>query len=53
MSTFLGTFIVLTYLYTALSITRSLVEEKEARLKVAMQMMGLESWVHWLAWFIK
>mmetsp|Transcript_24977 Transcript_24977/g.75215 ORF Transcript_24977/g.75215 Transcript_24977/m.75215 type:complete len:1447 (+) Transcript_24977:67-4407(+) len=52
-SGFLGTFIVLTYLYTALSITRGLVEEKQARLKEAMKMMGLTSWVHWAAWFIK
>lgn len=51
--TFLGTFLVLTYLYTAISITRSLVQEKELRLKEAMMMMGLSNWVHWTAWFIK
>lgn len=44
--TFLGTFLVLTYLYTALSITRGLVEEKQARLKEAMMMMGNNNPTH-------
>jgi len=48
-----GTFLVLTYLYTCQSSTRAIVEEKEKRLKEAMKMMGLSSWVHWLAWWIK
>lgn len=39
--------------YTAMSITRSLINEKETRMREAMRMMGLSSWVNWLAWFIK
>ena len=48
-----GTFLVLTYLYTAQSTVRAVVEEKEKRLKEAMKMMGLASWVHWVAWWLK
>lgn len=33
--------------------TRALVAEKETRLREAMRMMGLPTWVNWLAWFMK
>jgi ATP-binding cassette, subfamily A (ABC1), member 3 len=45
--------LVLAYIYTALSIVRNIVMEKELRLKEALRMMGVGSWVHWTAWFIK
>ena len=37
--------LVLSYLYTAVSIVRAIVAEKEARMKEAMRMMGLTNWV--------
>ena len=36
-----------------ISIVRALVIEKETRIKEAMRMMGLPSWINWLAWFVK
>ena len=38
------------YRYTALTVTRSIVHEKEKKLKESMKMMGLRSWAHWAAW---
>ena len=43
--------LMLSLVYTALSITRNIVHEKEKKLKESMKMMGLRSWVHWAAWF--
>ncbi|CAK8673428.1 unnamed protein product [Clavelina lepadiformis] len=45
--------IMLSFFYTALIIVRSVVQEKEAKMKEYMMMMGLHSWLHWLAWFLK
>lgn len=45
--------LVLSFLYPVMSMSRALVAEKESRLREAMRMMGLPSWVNWLAWFIK
>ena len=45
--------LMLAYIYTALSIVKALVQEKERRLKESMKMMGLANWVHWSAWFTK
>ena len=45
--------LVLAYVFTALSIVRELVHEKERRLKESMKMMGLANWVHWSAWFTR
>lgn len=45
--------LVLAYLYTAVTITRELVREKELRIREAMKLMGLSNWVLWLTWFIK
>eukprot|EP00042_Codosiga_hollandica_P058831 m.893246 g.893246 ORF g.893246 m.893246 type:complete len:1835 (+) comp59976_c0_seq1:204-5708(+) len=44
---------VLSYLYTAISIVRALVHEKESRMRESMKMMGLSNWILWLCWFIK
>eukprot|EP00036_Acanthoecidae_sp_10tr_P009012 CAMPEP_0182928582 /NCGR_PEP_ID=MMETSP0105_2-20130417/15659_1 /TAXON_ID=81532 ORGANISM="Acanthoeca-like sp., Strain 10tr" /NCGR_SAMPLE_ID=MMETSP0105_2 /ASSEMBLY_ACC=CAM_ASM_000205 /LENGTH=1795 /DNA_ID=CAMNT_0025066587 /DNA_START=139 /DNA_END=5526 /DNA_ORIENTATION=- len=43
--------LMLSYMYSALTITRNVVHEKERRLKESMKMMGLPNWAHWLAWF--
>eukprot|EP00038_Savillea_parva_P006028 m.161240 g.161240 ORF g.161240 m.161240 type:complete len:1789 (+) comp12053_c0_seq1:172-5538(+) len=44
--------LMLSYMYSALTITRNVVHEKERRLKESMKMMGLPGWAHWLAWFM-
>ncbi|XP_039258738.2 phospholipid-transporting ATPase ABCA3-like isoform X1 [Styela clava] len=45
--------IMLSFLYTALTIVKSVVHEKESKLKEYLMMTGLPNWLHWLAWFIK
>jgi hypothetical protein len=44
---------VIAFVYTAASIVKELVAEKQFRLKESMKMMGLANWMHWTAWFIK
>lgn len=44
---------MLSYMYSALTITRNVVHEKERKLKESMKMMGLPNWAHWSAWFIQ
>eukprot|EP00052_Salpingoeca_macrocollata_P025254 m.229564 g.229564 ORF g.229564 m.229564 type:complete len:1857 (+) comp22401_c4_seq1:3439-9009(+) len=51
--TVLPLFLVLSYQYTAVQLTRSIVLEKERRLKEALKMMGLAGWIHWFSWFLK
>ncbi|XP_070574890.1 phospholipid-transporting ATPase ABCA3-like isoform X2 [Ptychodera flava] len=43
----------LSLIYSAGSITKELVLEKETRMKESMKMMGLSNWLHWSAWFVK
>eukprot|EP00043_Microstomoeca_roanoka_P008399 m.80908 g.80908 ORF g.80908 m.80908 type:complete len:1735 (+) comp14227_c0_seq1:159-5363(+) len=45
--------LMLSLLFTALTIVRNVVHEKERRLKESMKMMGLKNWTHWTAWFIQ
>ncbi|XP_071813575.1 phospholipid-transporting ATPase ABCA3-like isoform X2 [Apostichopus japonicus] len=45
--------ILLSLVYPILNIARSLVYEKEKRLKESMKMMGLHNWLHWTAWFFR
>ncbi|XP_067120260.1 phospholipid-transporting ATPase ABCA1-like isoform X3 [Centruroides vittatus] len=46
-------FMVLSWVYTCSMIIKSIVYEKEQRLKEVMKAMGLSNGVLWLAWFIK
>ncbi|CAG7716861.1 unnamed protein product [Allacma fusca] len=46
-------FLVFAFVYPVMSITKSIVYEKECRLKEYMKIMGLPNWLHWTAWFIK
>lgn len=43
----------LAFMYSAMSVIKELVFEKNQRLKESMKMMGLANWIHWLAWFTK
>jgi len=45
--------IMLSFFYTVVIIVKSVVYEKEARMKEYMKMMGLANWLHWLAWYLK
>ncbi|EGD73013.1 ATP-binding cassette [Salpingoeca rosetta] len=45
--------LMIALLFTALTVVRNIVHEKERRLKESMKMMGLKNWNHWLAWFIQ
>ncbi|XP_031559324.1 ATP-binding cassette sub-family A member 3-like isoform X2 [Actinia tenebrosa] len=53
MSVFAPLLVTLAFIYSAVSIIKEIVFEKQQRLKESMKMMGLENWVHWLAWYIK
>ena len=45
-------FMVLAWLFSASMIIKSIVLEKELRLKEVMKVMGMSNGVHWVAWFI-
>ena len=45
-------FMILSFVYTCAMIVKSIVYEKEKRLKETMRTMGLGNAVHWVAWFI-
>ena len=45
--------LMLSYMYSALTIVRNVVHEKERKLKESMKMMGLPNWAHWSAWFVQ
>ncbi|XP_059176010.1 phospholipid-transporting ATPase ABCA3-like [Physella acuta] len=45
--------IMLSFLVNVLSIVRDIVLEKERKLKESMKMMGINNWLHWVAWFTK
>nr|XP_034363568.1 ATP-binding cassette sub-family A member 17 [Arvicanthis niloticus] len=44
--------LMLSFICVELIITNSILLEKERKQKEYMCMMGLESWLHWVAWFI-
>lgn len=44
-------FMVLAWIFSVAMIVKSIVFEKEKRLKEVMKIMGLGNGVHWLAWF--
>ena len=46
----LGLTIVMAYLYPTSRLIKSLVEEKETKVKETMFIMGLKPWAHWVAW---
>lgn len=45
-------FMTLAWVYSASMIIKSIVYEKERRLKETMRVMGLGNFVHWISWFI-
>ncbi|XP_050667028.1 phospholipid-transporting ATPase ABCA3-like [Leptidea sinapis] len=53
MERFISMIIMLCFAYTFVNTVRVVTAEKELQLKETMTIMGLPSWLHWLAWFIK
>ncbi|XP_072430717.1 retinal-specific phospholipid-transporting ATPase ABCA4 isoform X2 [Chiloscyllium punctatum] len=45
-------FMVLSWIYSVSMIVKSIVLEKELRLKETLKIMGVSNWVHWVTWFI-
>ncbi|XP_067845678.1 retinal-specific phospholipid-transporting ATPase ABCA4 [Heptranchias perlo] len=45
-------FMVLSWIYSVSMIVKSIVLEKEMRLKETLKIMGVSNWVHWVTWFI-
>ncbi|GAB6031180.1 ATP-binding cassette sub- A member 3 [Chamberlinius hualienensis] len=50
---FLPLILMLSFLYPAFDLVKSLVLEKEKRLKESMKIMGLTGFLHWSSWFTK
>ncbi|XP_028043813.1 ATP-binding cassette sub-family A member 1 isoform X2 [Bombyx mandarina] len=50
---FISMIIMLCFAYTFVNTVKMVTNEKELQLKETMIIMGLPSWLHWLAWFIK
>ncbi|CAF3876784.1 unnamed protein product [Rotaria sp. Silwood2] len=45
--------LVMSYIFAAINTVKNIVYEKEKGLKIAMTIMGLNSWIHWLSWFTR
>nr|ASS36015.1 ABCA3 [Samia ricini] len=50
---FVSMILMLGFVYTFVNTVKAVTTEKELQLKETMAIMGLSSWLHWLAWFIK
>eukprot|EP00039_Didymoeca_costata_P015168 m.253797 g.253797 ORF g.253797 m.253797 type:complete len:1742 (+) comp16164_c2_seq1:146-5371(+) len=46
-------FLTLTLLFSALSITKNVVSEKESKIRDTLKMMGVAPWMQWFAWFMQ
>lgn len=44
--------IILSLIYPCMNTVRLIAFEKEQKLKEAMEILGLQNWLHWTAWFI-
>ncbi|XP_062564160.1 phospholipid-transporting ATPase ABCA3-like [Armigeres subalbatus] len=45
--------IIVAFFYTCINTVKYVAVEKEGQLKEAMKIMGLPSWLHWTAWYVK
>ncbi|XP_055623836.1 phospholipid-transporting ATPase ABCA3-like [Toxorhynchites rutilus septentrionalis] len=53
MEAMLSLIILLSFFYPCVVMVKHINVEKELQLKEAMKIMGLPSWLHWSAWFVK
>ncbi|CAG9816334.1 unnamed protein product [Phaedon cochleariae] len=53
LKTMIGIIFMLSFVYTCINTVKTITTEKEKQLKEAMKIMGLPSWLHWTAWFVK
>lgn len=44
---------MIAFFYSAINTVKYITVEKERQLKETMKIMGLSSWLHWAAWFVK
>ncbi|XP_055599142.1 phospholipid-transporting ATPase ABCA3-like [Uranotaenia lowii] len=45
--------IIVAFFYSCINTVKYIAVEKERQLKEAMKIMGLSTWLHWTAWFVK
>ncbi|CAF3441243.1 unnamed protein product [Rotaria sp. Silwood1] len=45
--------LIMSYIFAAINTVKNIVYEKENGLKIAMTIMGLSGWIHWLSWFTR
>uniref|UniRef100_A0A182MGR1 ABC transporter domain-containing protein n=1 Tax=Anopheles culicifacies TaxID=139723 RepID=A0A182MGR1_9DIPT len=45
--------IMVAFFYSCINTVKFITLEKEKQLKESMKVMGLEGWIHWVAWFVR
>lgn len=45
--------IMLSFIYPSTVVARAVTNEKELQLKEIMKLIGVNNWIHWVAWFVK
>ncbi|XP_055533387.1 phospholipid-transporting ATPase ABCA3-like [Wyeomyia smithii] len=45
--------IIVAFFYTCINTVKYITVEKELQLKESMKIMGLSSWLHWTAWYVR
>ncbi|XP_050076110.1 phospholipid-transporting ATPase ABCA3-like [Anopheles maculipalpis] len=45
--------IMVAFFYSCINTVKFITLEKEKQLKESMKVMGLDGWIHWLAWFVR
>ncbi|XP_050538080.1 phospholipid-transporting ATPase ABCA1-like [Daktulosphaira vitifoliae] len=53
LTSFVSTVVLLSYVYTAINTIKVIAAEKESKMKEAMMLMGLDNWLHAMAWYLK
>ncbi|KAH8266028.1 hypothetical protein KR038_000972, partial [Drosophila bunnanda] len=45
--------VILSFMYPCSVVTKDVATEKELQLKEIMKLIGVDNWLHWIAWFLK
>ncbi|XP_035912164.1 ATP-binding cassette sub-family A member 3-like [Anopheles stephensi] len=45
--------IMVAFFYSCINTVKFITLEKEKQLKESMKVMGLDGWIHWMAWFVR